>query len=308
MNLILTKECAKKCSFCFTGDYSKNTEMSLTLIETIIKRFNNNITFKLLGGEPTQHSQFLKILNLLNKYNTTYLIVSNLLFSKDILLGIKSLHNKKEEILVNGMELNKKNRIKIFSKNWRNLKNEKIITRLALTISKNSTIEFFDNYIKFLKKHLKDIPHIRIGLDLNGKYLINNTNIGNIIFHIQKLLPRTTINFDCQIPFCIFTKNITGDYINLHSICHAPAIDIFYDESVIYCYQFNHIKISNILDYNSSQELVIDLLIKYKKKEKINKIDKRCEICIYYLTNQCNSLCLGCYQNDKQYIDIKNNT
>jgi len=307
MNLILTKECAKKCSFCFTGDYSKNTEMSLELIEKlIVKQFNTQDSyFQLLGGEPTQHSQFLEILKLLNKYNISYKLVSNILFGDKTLKNI--IKYKPESILCNGMELDQKNRIQLFKKNWKFLRRRVHLT-LAITLSENSTIEYFETYIKFLIKELEYIPSIRIGLDLSGKYLINNTYIGNIIEIIHKITPLTILSGDCQFPLCIFTeRNINIlEYIQFN--CDVLPLDIFYDESAIYCYQTkNSLKINNILKYNN-KELRGQLRYLYKEQEHNNSIYEECKKCNYYLNNQCNSLCLGCYQNDKQYIDIKNIT
>ena len=39
MNLVLTKECSKRCSFCFTGNYDAGTEMSFDFIERVVSHF-----------------------------------------------------------------------------------------------------------------------------------------------------------------------------------------------------------------------------------------------------------------------------
>jgi len=307
MNLILTKECAKKCSFCFTGDYSKSTEMSLEFIEKIIKQFNNDDThFRLLGGEPTQHNQFSEILKLLGKYNVSYNIISNLLFDKSTLKAI--INSKNRFILCNGMELDQKNRIKKFKENWNTLRENNVSSKLAITLDNYSTKEYFEEYIKFLVQELQYIPLIRIGYDLSGKYLINNKNMGIIVDLIHKISPLSEISFDCQVPLCTLNKYIPNDYRDNNINCQGIPLDIFYDGSAIHCYPASNIKIKDIFKYKSILEIQKAMRLQYKKLENNIKIPIECSNCNHYLFDRCKSLCLGCYQDEKQYIDIKNIT
>ena len=84
-NLILTKSCDKRCSFCFTHDYNINSEMSLEFIKKLLQRFPEIKGFNLLGGEPTQHGQFIEILDLLEEKEINMKLISNLLFDNKIL-------------------------------------------------------------------------------------------------------------------------------------------------------------------------------------------------------------------------------
>jgi|6_EtaG_2_1085325.scaffolds.fasta_scaffold69033_2 organic radical activating enzyme len=308
-NLILTQECAKRCSFCFTGDYSKKTEMSLDFIDRFLKHFSDSITYiNLLGGEPTQHRNFTKIIEKLIKYNVKYQLTTNLLFSKSILKFLSKNTKCRGGFLVNGMELfEKRNRFKTFKRNYNELcktsrtfndNNEMGGSVLAFTLSQKSTPELFKKYINTLKNELTDISVIRIGLDLSNTDIANNTMYGDTIRAIQEELPRCSIKFDCQIPRCIFNyepNKILYSYCFLFSNCISAPVDIFYDKSCIMCFQTRHIKVNNIFDFNSMKELRKELRTQYKEKERSVDILKVCKTCDYYLDNQCNSLCVGCY-------------
>ena len=308
-NLILTQECAKRCSFCFTGDYSKKTEMSLDFIDRFLKHFSDSITYiNLLGGEPTQHRNFTKIIEKLIKYNVKYQLTTNLLFSKSILKFLSKNTKCRGGFLVNGMELfEKRNRFKTFKRNYNELcktsrtfndNNEMGGSVLAFTLSQKSTPELFKKYINTLKNELTDISVIRIGLDLSNTDIANNTIYGDTIRAIQEELPRCSIRFDCQIPPCIFNydpNKILYRYVYMFSSCVSASMDIFYDKSCIMCFQTRHIKVNNIFDFNSMLELRKELRTQYKEKERSVNILKVCRTCDYYLNNQCLSLCVGCY-------------
>ena len=306
-NLILTKECAKRCSFCFTGDYSKKTEMSLDFIDRFLNHFSDSISFlNLLGGEPTQHRNFTKIIKKLIKYNVKYKLISNFLFSKSILKFLSKNTKCRRGLLANGMELfEKRNRFKTFKRNYNELYKTSIsgpvrddTLELAFTLSQKSTPELFRKYINTLKNELTDISIIRIGLDLSNTDIANNTIYGDTIRAIQEELPRCSIRFDCQIPPCIFNydpNKILYSYLYNFSNCVSSPMDIFYDKSCILCFQTRHIKVNNIFDFNSMLELSKEFRTQYKEKERSVDILKVCKTCDYYLDNQCNSLCVGCY-------------
>ena len=296
-NLILTKSCDKKCSFCFTHDYDINSEMSLDFIKELITKFPEINSFNLLGGEPTQHSQFKEILDYLEKNNIEYRLISNLLFDKDILQKLSN--SKSNSFLCNGMELDINDRLPIFSYNWNNL-NKNHDCYLAFTISKYHTESYFSNYCDTIKPYIKNIKYIRIGLDLNGDYIINNHSLGNIIKIIWESLANknTELIFDCFIPHCIFNYNIeTLKYMTPYKYqynanCEGAIGDIFNDGSMIYCYPLKDIKIDNIIDSD------INIAFKYLNDQynninSLKPVNKQCLDCNKY-NKICAGVCLAC--------------
>ncbi len=302
LNLILTRECPKRCSFCFTGDYSKETEMSLDFIDRVVTRFSPDL-INLLGGEPTRHSKFQEIHQLMVQRDQKYQLVSNFLFSRRTLEYLLENFKCREGALVNGMELlEKDSRFRLFKKNWNTIFQEhKHLYRIAMsfTITLNHTPDYFRKYIRILKKELTEIPFLRIGLDLSTTKIVNNKNYGHCILAIQEELPDSTILFDCQVPMCIWDFDPNEklySYINLNPQCSTTALDTFHDGSVITCYPSPHIKVDNIFDFNNGEDLSLELRRQYKEEERNRKdILEVCKTCRFYLSNDCNSLCIGCY-------------
>jgi len=298
INLILTKECAKKCSFCFTGDYSTSTEMSIPLLIQILDELRPT-KVSLLGGEPTQHSDFGGVVEVLNMYpNIEYLLVTNLLFSSETLKLVKGFST----LLINGMELDTKNRMRIFKKNFVKLRMASRCLAIALTISESSNPQDFENYVKYLSRELGVISQVRIGIDLSSSWIINNTVIGDIIRIIDSNLPNVHITFDCQVPPCIFSYNpytTLHSFVNLHAICHGAPIDIFYDKSAIYCYPASSLRVTNALGYGGAIGLQKHFKEEYGKEESIRGVPKDCRECAHYLDSRCKGICLGCSEDKK---------
>ena len=304
LNLILTRECPKRCSFCFTGDYSKETEMSHDFIDRVVTRFSPDL-INLLGGEPTRHSKFQEIHQLMVQCDQKYQLVSNFLFSRRTLEYLLKNFKCREGALVNGMELlEKDSRFRLFKKNWDTIFQEhKHLYRIAMafTITLNHTPDYFRKYIRILKKELTEIPFLRIGLDLSTTKIVNNKNYGHCILAIQEELPDSIITFDCQVPMCIWDfdpmkKLNKSNLSTLHQKCCGTALDIFHDGSVINCYPSPHIKVDNIFDFNNVEDLRDEMRRRYKEEERNRKdILEVCKTCRYYLSNGCNSLCIGCY-------------
>ena len=305
INLVLTRECAKRCSFCFTGNYSKDTEVSLDFIDKLFSHFKQTMGgVNILGGEPTQHSKFTEIIDKISlQYNLRYLLISNLLFPNRILEWLVDNYHNRHGILANGMEMfAADSRFRLFAKNWNKLFLEhsniyEII--IALTIAKNHTPEYFSNYMKALKNELADIPYIRIGIDLSNMEIINNTMYGDCIRAIQEEYPKSSIMFDCQIPPCIFNydpNKVLYSFSNMSALCDKPPVDVFADGSAIYGFCVQHIEVDDVFAYDTMYDLNREFRTQYKEKEReqLKEIPNVCKTCDYYLENTCNSLCLGC--------------
>ena len=322
MNLVLTKECSKRCSFCFTGNYDAGTEMSFDFIERVVSHFYelpmsqlmesglNNKYFekredlKLLGGEPTQHSKFTEIIELIEGTGVKVRLISNMLFPTKIREFLSKRTNSLSGILCNGMELDEHNRMKLFKKNISVFGeiNKRGEMAIALTIDANSTVEKYRDYIRFLKEELQsDFPQwVRVGLDLSGMYILNNTYLGDIIRVIDEEIPEPkNIVFDCQVPPCIWGYDpytTLNNFVGLHNSCDQVCLDIFKDGSAAHCYQAQNLKIDNIFDYKTQGDLYYAFRKMYKQKEKEEyPVPDVCQSCKYYHDNKCNGICIGCH-------------
>ena len=93
-NFIINGTCSKGCSFCFTEEVARlqNSlgEMTPSFVERLLDHYNfdsrqgADSDVRILGGEPTQHSNFTGVIDTVIKRRLKINLVSNLLFGKDI--------------------------------------------------------------------------------------------------------------------------------------------------------------------------------------------------------------------------------
>lgn len=329
MNIILTSKCSKGCSFCFTDDDGKkeNNEMLFTdvikLCDTFLTKKGGPRSVNLLGGEPTQYSNFLQVYREIfeekyHQYDRTTNLISNLLCNHKIIKEIANISKEstyQKGLLANGMELDENNRIKLFKDNIETLYNESSLAiSLAITLADNKDFEYHKNYFHFLDTHgiFKNISYVRIGLDLSNINIINNKKYGNIIRYYYENLPENIrIFFDCQVPPCVFSEeewvqysnrepssmigNIVGDGLFETSSCTFMPTDILPDGSVLSCYQLDS-KVDilpSIYDFKNMKEVKKTLKTNYNKYISKRETPEECLSCEHYLVS-CPSLCGGC--------------
>jgi len=274
-NMIITGKCSKNCSFCFTEEEArtdnKYEHMSLEYIKDITERYEykkRGHTLKLLGGEPTEHPEFIEIIEYAKKAQIPVYLISNLLFGPKVQKCILDNIDIFKSFLVNGAELTEKNRLPNFTKNFNKISRKFAYSKrgskqrftLAQTIPDVNFDDInFTTYLGQLKKALdfNNLGGIRIGLGLSGKYLLNNKALGDKVAEIVRfnLANNLATQFDCQFPPCIFRKELFDElespkFSLWHmvtenpdaktfpgGICHEAAYDLLPDESLLYCYQ-----------------------------------------------------------------------
>jgi organic radical activating enzyme len=333
MNLAINGTCAKGCSFCFTKEDArlKHTlgEMSIEMVDKIIDHYrlnNPNEEITILGGEPTQHSNFTGILDYIFSKGLKINLVSNFLFGKNtreyLIENIKNI----KWVLPNAAELNEKNRIVLFKKNYIEIYKAYANTwgfeehprlHLALTMSSDWKNRNFYEYVKWLYHELDGkINSIRLGLDLTGTYLINNKEMGQEMTKILKfgLYNQIKITSDCQVPPCLWEGKTKGAVMEnslnfatfkipeYETICGFMPLDVFPDGSSIHCYPLeDKVKIDNILEISGKNGILglreeFDKL--YINNHKNYSIPQDCLDCVFYKT-ECNGICGGCMEGSK---------
>jgi len=333
MNLAINGSCAKGCSFCFTKEDArlKHTlgEMSIKKVGEILdhfdlKKFKEEIT--ILGGEPTQHSNFTGIIDYIISRGFKLNLVSNLLFGQPTLDYIVNNIKHINWVLPNGAELNEKNRINLFKKNYLSLysayantwgfeNNSRLF--IAITLSSNWEQRKIFDYIKWLYNELdQKVNAFRVGLDLTGTYLINNKELGKELTKILKfgIYNKVKITSDCQVPPCLWegkTKNaIIENSYNFATfkvpgqdvICGHMPLDIFPNGSSIHCYPLqDKVNIPNVLEISGKNGILglrdeFDRL--YTLNHKDYTIPQGCLDCVFYKT-ECNGICGGCLEGNK---------
>jgi len=320
MNFILTTSCNKGCPYCFAHENKENnpnSTMSLEQFENLIDKTNTRI--KLLGGEPTQHPLFKEFVELLIKKNRPFTLISNFLFNNDILeLLIDAGKKINIQYLVNATDLDKFNRIKLWSKNYTALykaaypNDQEENISVGLTIYNNDK-KYYINYLNFLINNVPALERLRISINFPGNkedkedfYFINNKELGKIVLALVSGAVHNGIapSIDCILFPCMFENKEEYKYIKkfvnrLSLKCGVDGVpaDIFPDNTVSYCYPLKDTIAVDSTKYDSLDIVANDLIIRYKIIESIITPPAPCLECRFY-KGLCNGPCLGFYNLD----------
>jgi len=323
--LYINDACAKGCSFCFVPDgvKQKSREMSLEHIEQMVDKLDLKHV-QIQGGEPTQHSKFLKIIQMLAAKGVTFNMLSNILFSERMCNELISyIHlGVCKNISPNASELDEKPRqLKLWKKNYLKLHeafgNSAESMNLMWTIPKGLRKDKKRDCLEYIEWLRNEIPNnfksLRIGLDLCGTYIINNRELGRILDNIDLLGKRYNFSFytDCQCPPCI---NEPGELRPWHSLqndyisCAADhgtnkGVEVNPDMSTTHCFQSQGeigmpYIVPNILEHQYGGGDRVRQLQKIATKKyietdaKIN-LPQACKECDYFPL-VCNGICMGC--------------
>ncbi len=331
MNIILTKRCDKNCSYCFTPKQDRSDisqqDMSLETIKKLLYKYpKSGSSVRLLGGEPTQHPQFIEIVEelLFNRETEHLFIISNFLWEDKLrnyfvyLLKDKNLRSK-ISFLSNGTELNVKNRMPIFKKNYETIYdifNARGVDGMTIstTLTDYNSYEYYVDYYKWLFKELNGkIKRMRFGIDLSNMNIINNTKYGDIIYHLYQeyvLKEKIAINADCIVPQCVFSEKIrsedqdlffSNNVESMHPVCCKNNLEIYADLTGVFCYDMpDRMLFEDVLKYPTGDAISKRIKDDYQVERKNIKIAKECLECSFYEGNGgvCQSLCLRCYNNN----------
>ena len=317
-NLILTQKCNKNCSYCFAREFRQDiavqNEMSLDLVSSILDKVlidnPNNARISLLGGEPTEHSQFEEILLLCFSRNVSVNLISNFLFSPEIRETLLRCLREKKNIsfLVNATEL--RSRISIFAENYNTI--HPIAGENALSCGLTFDGELltpggFDSYISFLQDHLDSIDKLRLSLNFPGSsenkgdyYFINNLKLGDLVYHAVRrcLFIGASPAIDCITFPCMYRSNKIKKFIQQYDsshhgcICSSPPEDYFPDGSVKYCFPFMKSSLDSS-KYRSDKLIVLALRNSYQAAQRFISPPPECSSCQFFKNKECQGPCMG---------------
>lgn len=317
MNYIITKSCNKGCPYCFARESRAEDPKSVMTLENFKKymhKYNDN-NIKLLGGEPTQHPDFLNFLNLIFEEKKKAVIISNFLFKENILDGILEYLDKMDiNFLVNGTDLDINNRMSIWGNNYKKIyyklysRNMEDRISVGITIDDSKDLSYYINYLNFLIKNTPKIERLRISLNFPGSIenknpynVINNKALGEKMLTLVQICLDNYISpvLDCVLYPCLFENKEEIKILNkfmekLSFNCNGSPTDIFPDGSVEHCYPLVH-SVGEKADntYTSVGELQDSLKIRYNILKSTVEVPKECQECEHYNLGICSgpSLC-----------------
>ena len=306
MNLVLTEACNKGCLYCFAYGWSVQRGMDMPLEQAcaiIDSCAESSIkSVRLLGGEPTLHNEFLKILDYSIRRLTDSTLISNLLFDREILEGIVYLctenPNKVLHILANGTDTIDDR----FVYNYRRLSSiDNIRLSLGITVDRTLTARQHLRYLKVLLDHLPAIGRVRLSMEFPSSVErwydpVHDRDYGSVLYRIARffLYRGVPVNFDCIILPCMFTRrqyNILAGETSCKTVCRGPAMDIDRYENVRYCFPCSDVVVHSYGDPTRDRERLKSL---YNKR--YDMIDSRCSECYYSKRNMCAGPC-GAFQH-----------
>ena len=335
-NFIINGTCSKGCSFCFTEEVARlqNSlgEMTPEYVDSLLDyyqfdpRKGPDSDVRILGGEPTQHSNFTGIIDTIIKRKLKVNLVSNLLFGEGIKNYIVKNIRAFRWMLPNSAELDEKNRLKTWKKNYLALYDayestwgfeESPRLFLSLTISRDFKERDHFKYIKWLVAQVHNkVKGIRIGLDLTGTYLLNNKELG---VELNKILKFAEVNgirvvSDCQVPPCLWEGKTyeavmsnsrgfaTFNQRNSETTCGFLPIDVFPDGTSTQCYPLKGtVNVNDVFGLPGEVKLK-SLEDEYQKKYVNNykryDIPHECAVCVFYKKG-CNGICAGCLNGEQ---------
>jgi organic radical activating enzyme len=317
-NIILTRRCGKNCSFCFAKTESKE-EMSVENFTKIIDSFPDNYV-KLMGGEPTEHSEFAKILKICMQRNSNIIVLSNFLFSDSVRNSILEIIRNNPKIklrfFLNSTELDVGNRMEKFKKNYNEIyslmhgRREEEGIGCGIVIDKNKSTEYYINYIDFLLKNLTRIERMRLSLnfpsgdDKNNFYFINNHKLGATFASIVRklLIEGIEPTLDCIHFPCMYSTREEWKLMKKFAThvdkksCEdmGGAIDYLPDGKAIYCFPNSSISVETN-QFKSDAEIADALRLKYRTIKSSVKYPYTCDRCAFRgLT--CDGPCLAFFK------------
>lgn len=259
-NLLLTTDCQRKCKYCFAKeDKSKNESFTW---ENFLRALNfissGPPALNLLGGEPTMHPLFIKMLEHLIVNDYVIQVFTNGMVKQDLLDKITSLLNRvvlREQQLLFAVNINEEK--------YRTTDEDRLQKRFLDSMGHLSFPSFTIHEVTdllFLQKTIENYyldPSIRLGLampvsDRSNSFLepAYYREVAKSIIELSKNSEGTTITFDCGFPLCMFeldeiselTKNEKNDF---SFICGCP-LDIHPDLTMTNCYPLAAVHKTNI--------------------------------------------------------------
>lgn len=310
-NILITNYCNQNCNFCFAKKVmtkDKIKEMSLEkYVELIDKLKIEEIkTVRLMGGEPTLHGNFTKIINLTIKSEFDIELFTNGFFNQKI---EKFLLSKKNNISIY--------HINVATPNFQIIEKRKMINNFINKAKNNSNISLEitidsldkDKYLNIFKGIGDNIKYssLRIGVDgyflkQGGFNIKKYQKTGKLIIELVDCLIKKKVKgvWLSEIYRCMFNDDQIIKLNNSNKVIISgfgclskrAGVDIKADLKVIRCFNFEAF---NGIDFNNNP------LIKIKKKLDKNMINKskkclplECKKCDHhgYSDGKCPGPCL----------------
>lgn len=282
----VTEGCNASCHFCMNAKGRSHSQINIEKFTKLCLYFSQNgfDRIAIMGGEPTIHPDFLRIMEIAQKYfSIVYLFTNALLYSK-----LFKYEPRESDTIVYNFNFSK------------NLKPETILLEKLGKRVLDVVIDKDSNIVELSKEILRvvsfDYEKIKVQLVINNclnifKYKDIIVSKVNDLYNSLNVEPRINKVFECNAPMC-FTIGTNLPPFKQNSICEPRSVLIDGDCNLRFCNLYNE-PLINMFNVNGMIPFAIvknQIELAYYKS-RISCLEKICKYCIFY-NNKCNGKCI----------------
>lgn len=282
----VTEGCNASCHFCMNAKGRSHSQINIEKFTKLCLYFSQNgfDRIAIMGGEPTIHPDFLRIMEIAQKYfSIVYLFTNALLDSK-----LFKYEPRESDTIVYNFNFSK------------NLKPETILLEKLGKRVLDVVIDKDSNIVELSKEILRvvsfDYEKIKVQLVINNclnifKYKDIIVSKVNDLYNSLNVEPRINKVFECNAPMC-FTIGTNLPPFKQNSICEPRSVLIDGDCNLRFCNLYNE-PLINMFNVNGMIPFAIvknQIELAYYKS-RISCLEKICKYCIFY-NNKCNGKCI----------------
>lgn len=285
IRVLITGDCNANCPNCINRTIRKqNTYISVSDFEDLCRYFSGNMVknIRIMGGEPTTHPDFSRIIDIAQSYFERVTIFTN---------GINDLICQMSPRAKDGINYNFR-----FHSFWNEQKLlvEKLGTRIFEVVVTSSTDEVsLMKELSLLRKYPIEKIIVSLSLDCTENIFVNRTTLVRKLTYLNescKVLNYEVI-FDHTLPICF----VYGTSIPIRTngaFCNGDCAGLVDMEmNVRFCNQFSQRSFS-IKENNQfiPYSVFVNYMQLYHMKNQVLALEKICVECPLY-NRQCNGGC-----------------
>jgi hypothetical protein len=309
-NLVVSRVCNLKCSYCFAENYFQKNKLSFKSPFISLEAFEHHLDFlersgineiRLIGGEPTLHPQFAELILRARARGRHIIVFSNGLLSEPVLDSLLSLPPETCTILVNmntAEEIGSDRLVGQRRQDFLRLLGPRAV--MSYTIC-NPSFDLLPIQDALLEAGCRKI--IRLGLahptmSAHNEYLNPKQYpiVGHKIASFASIAAKQAIllDLDCGFIRCMFSDEdldaLNQARANIGWHCN-PILDIDLDQTAIFCFPLEDRAKVSLNDGLDATELRAHLAAQVQVYDSIG-IYKECSVCSL-MNGECTGGCLA---------------
>lgn len=308
-NILITNHCMRKCTFCFarsrigrSADTKKSRHMSLENIHKVMDFLEktNDCQLRLLGGEPTLHPEFNRIVKEGLERNFHVHIFSNCMMPDRVVNYLKTLPDKDVSILAN---------VSAQESDTREMKErvERTLEQLGEKITVGITVPSPQFEYKFLFDMINKYKlrrRIRVGI---AQPIVGTSNeflrpsmyreVGTAIVKmaLDSYAQDILIGFDCGLTLCMFSEMEIGTLAKKSEgftmLCD-PIIDIGPELDVWNCFPLSEVLNTKLDMFKTINEITAFYNKRLRPYRDFGCMSE-CSSCVHLKHRICKAGCLA---------------